>query len=100
SIAAYGAAAKGVALLHAAGVEQGQIDFVADRNVHKHGRLLPCTHIPVVPADELAKRRPDFVLLLAWNFRDEILRQQADYIRQGGRFIVPIPEATILDAAA
>jgi hypothetical protein len=61
----------------------------------KVGRFTPGMHIPVIPADELAKRRPDYALILAWNFADEIMRQQESYLRAGGKFIVPIPSPRI-----
>jgi hypothetical protein len=65
---------------------------VADRSTHKQGRLTPGTHLPIVPPEELAKRRPDHTLLLTWNFADEILEQQRAYRERGGMFIIPIPE--------
>lgn len=95
-IAAYGAAAKGTTLLGCLGLPDGLIEYVVDRNVHKHGRCLPSGRIPIEGVERLLADRPDFVLLLAWNFRQEILRQQQAYRRQGGRFIVPIPEVQVL----
>ena len=94
-IAAYGAAAKGSTLLNHFGIGADLLDFVADRSTHKHGRLMPGVHVPIVPAEELARRRPDYCLLLTWNFADEILAQQSAYRDRGGRFIVPIPEVTV-----
>ena len=90
-IAAYGAAAKGVILLNYAGIDAQTVTFVADRNVHKHGKYMPGLRIPVLPADSLLKLKPDVVLLLAWNFADEILRQQQAYRDSGGRFLIPVP---------
>jgi 2-polyprenyl-3-methyl-5-hydroxy-6-metoxy-1,4-benzoquinol methylase len=95
-IAAYGAAAKGATLLNYAGIGPGVIDFVADRSPLKHGKLMPGVRLPILPAEEIAKRQPDFLLLLAWNFADEIIRQQDAYRRAGGAFIVPIPAVQII----
>ena len=92
-VAAYGAAAKGSTLLNFCNLTADDIEFVADRSPHKHGRLTPGSHIPIVPAEELAERAPDVTLLLAWNFADEILEQQSAYREAGGRFLIPIPES-------
>jgi SAM-dependent methyltransferase len=95
-IAAYGAAAKGVILMNYLGAGADTIDFVVDRNIHKHGKFLPGVRIPILPTAELMARRPDYVLLLSWNFKDEILEQQREFRQAGGRFIVPIPEPVIV----
>jgi SAM-dependent methyltransferase len=95
SIAAYGAAAKGSTLLNVVGIGRDVIDFVVDRNEHKQGLLMPGCHIPIVGPEALLREKPDYVLLLAWNFETEIARQQEAYVRAGGRFIVPIPEPVI-----
>ena len=92
-VAAYGAAAKGSTLLNFCNLTSDDIEFVADRSPHKHGRLTPGSYIPIVPAEELARRAPDVTLLLAWNFADEILEQQSVYREAGGRFLIPIPES-------
>jgi SAM-dependent methyltransferase len=96
TIAGYGAAAKGSTLLNYTGVDGGLIDFVVDRNVHKHGMYMPGVHIPIEPPEKLLEVQPDYVLLVAWNYRDEVVRQQAEYLRRGGRFIVPVPRPEIL----
>ena len=96
SIAAYAASAKGTTLLNAAGIDRELIDFVVDRNVHKHGRFMPGVHIPIFPPERLTEQRPDYALLLAWNFKDEILRQQQAYRDAGGQFIVPIPSPHVI----
>lgn len=95
-IAAYGASAKGSTLLNYCGLSRETLDFVADRSTYKQGRLTPGTHLPIVAAEELAVRRPDYTLLLTWNFAEEILRQQQAYRDAGGRFILPVPEVRIV----
>lgn len=95
-VAAYGAAAKGCVLLNYAGVGSERIDFVADRNVHKQGMYMPGVRIPVREPEALLSEMPDYVLLLAWNFKDEIMRQQGEYVKRGGRFIVPIPSPEVV----
>jgi len=95
-IAAYGAAAKGSVLLNYAGIGTDLIEFVADRNIHKQWRYMPGVRIPIRAPEEILREMPAYVLLLAWNFKDEILRQQAAYRERGGRFIVPIPRPEII----
>ena len=96
SIGAYGASAKGSTLLNFCGIGREVIDFVADRSPHKQGRLMPGVHIPIIPADELRPRMPDYTLLLTWNFAEEIMAQQRAYRDAGGKFVVPIPEVTVV----
>jgi SAM-dependent methyltransferase len=96
SIAAYGAAAKGAIMLNYLGADTKQIDFVVDKNIHKQGRYMPGVHIPILAPEELVKRQPDYCLILPWNFKDEIMQQQAEYRRKGGRFIVPVPTPVIV----
>jgi SAM-dependent methyltransferase len=91
TIAGYGAAAKGATLLNYVGIGTDLVEYVVDRNVHKQGRFMPGTHQPILDPAVLVERRPDAVLLLAWNFADEIARQQAAYRAAGGKFIVPVP---------
>lgn len=95
-IAAYGAAAKGTIMLNAIGATRDIIEFVVDRNTHKHGRWVPGVRIPILPVEALMQRRPDYAVILPWNFKDEIIQQQSDYLAAGGRFIVPIPEPRII----
>lgn len=96
TMAGYGAAAKGATLLNFCGLDRSLVDFVVDRNVHKQGKLMPGTHQPIFDPAVLLERQPDYVLLLAWNFADEIAEQQGDYLDRGGRFIVPVPTPRIL----
>ncbi len=96
SIAAYGASAKGSTLLNFYGIGRETLDFVADRSTAKQGRLTPGSHLPIVGPDELLLKRPDFALLLTWNFAAEILKQQQAYRDAGGKFIVPLPEVQVV----
>ena len=96
SIAAYGASAKGSTLLNFYGIGRETLDFVADRSTAKQGRLTPGSHLPIVGPDALFQRRPDFALLLTWNFAAEILKQQQAYRDAGGKFIVPLPEVQVV----
>lgn len=96
TIAAYGAAAKGSTMLNYVGIGTDLVDFVVDRNPHKQGLLMPGTHQPILDVDALLERRPDYTLILAWNFKDEIMRQQSAYDDAGGRFIVPVPRPEVV----
>lgn len=90
-VAAYGAAAKGNTLLNFCGVKNDLIDFVVDANPHKQHKFLPASHIPVTNEAYLKNEKPDYVIILPWNLKDEIT-QQLNYIRDwGGKFVVPIP---------
>jgi SAM-dependent methyltransferase len=95
-IAAYGASAKGSTLMNAFGIDGRLIEFVVDRSHLKHGRFTPGNHLPILPPEALLECRPAFVLLLTWNFAAEILAQQGEFRRRGGKFIVPVPEVAVV----
>jgi len=95
-IAGYGAPGKGNTLLNYCGIRTDFIDFTVDRNPYKHGRFLPGTHIPIFPPERIDEARPDYIFILPWNLKDEIIAQLSHARAWGAKFIVPIPEATVL----
>lgn len=97
TIVAYGAAAKGNTLLNYCGIRTDFIDYVVDRNPHKQGLLLPGSRIPVYDTEKIRETRPDYILILPWNLREEITGQMSFVRDWGGRFIVPVPEPRILE---
>jgi hypothetical protein len=97
SIAGYGAPAKGNTLLNYCGIRTDFLDYTVDRSPHKQGRYLPGVRIPIHGPDRLRETRPDYVLILPWNLKEEIVEQMADVRSWGGRFVVAIPEVEILE---
>ncbi len=95
TVAGYGAPAKGNTLLNYCGIDTRLLPYTVDKSPLKVGKYTPGMHLPVLPVETLLERQPDFVLILAWNFAGEIMSQQQEYQRRGGRFIVPIPTPTV-----
>ena len=95
-IVGYGAAAKGNTLLNYYKIDKNILDYIADKNKLKQGLYSPGMHIPVVSSEKILEDKPDYVLILAWNFADEIIKQQEKYRAIGGKFIIPIPEIKII----
>jgi len=96
-VAGYGAPGKGNTLLNYCGIRTDFVEYTVDRNPYKHGKFLPGTHIPIFPPERIRETRPDYILILPWNLRDEIVVQLA-YVREwGGKFVVPIPDVEVID---
>jgi hypothetical protein len=95
SIAGYGAPGKGNTLLNYCGIRTDFLDYTVDRNPYKQGKYAPGTHIPICPVEKIKETKPDYLLILPWNLKDEVMVQMA-YIREwGGQFIIPIPEVKV-----
>ena len=94
-IAGYGAPGKGNTLLNYCAIRTDFLDYTVDRNPYKHGRFLPGTHVPIFPPDRIRETKPDFLLILPWNLKDEIIKQNAFIREWGGKFVVPIPELQV-----
>ncbi|HEX4229465.1 MAG TPA: class I SAM-dependent methyltransferase [Bryobacteraceae bacterium] len=96
TIAGYSASAKGISLLNYVGVEARFVDYVVDRSPHKQGLRLPGTHLPIYPPERVFETRPDYLLILSWNIKDEVMDQMSAIRAWGGKFVIPIPKLTIL----
>ena len=96
-ICGYGAPGKGNTLLNYAAIGTDFLDFTVDRNPYKHGRYTPGMHVPIYPVEAIDDAKPDYILILPWNLKDEIVRQMRDVGKWGAKFIVPIPAVSIID---
>ena len=96
-ICGYGAPGKGNTLLNYCGIGTDFLDFTVDRNPYKHGRFTPGMHIPIHPVEAIDAAKPDYILILPWNLRHEIVNQMRHVGEWGAKFVVPIPEATVID---
>lgn len=97
SVVAYGAAAKGVTLVNYCGVRDDLVDYVVDRSPYKQGHFIPGVRLPIYGPERIFETKPDWVLILPWNLRDEIVQQMIAVTEWGGRFVVPIPEVTVVE---
>jgi hypothetical protein len=98
TIVGYGAPGKGNTLLNYCGIRTDFLDYTVDRNPYKQGKFLPGTHIPIHSPERIFETKPDLVLILPWNFKDEIMSQMSEIQEWGGKFVVPIPQPKIYPA--
>jgi len=96
-IVAYGAAAKGNTLLNYCGIKKGLIEFVVDASPHKQGKFLPGSHIPILSPEALTEQKPNYVMILPWNIKDEVMQQQSGIQEWGGKFFVAVPKLEVLE---
>jgi len=96
TVVGYGAPAKGNTLLNFCGVGKDLIAYTVDRSPHKQGRYLPGTHIPILAPEEISRTKPDYLLILPWNLKEEIMGQMKEIRSWGGQFVIPIPHAEVL----
>jgi hypothetical protein len=94
-IAGYGAPGKGNTLLNYCAIRTDFLDYTVDRNPYKHGRFLPGTHVPIFSPERIQQTKPDYLLILPWNLKDEIIKQNSFIREWGGKFVVPIPEVQV-----
>ena len=97
SVAGYGAPAKGNTLLNYCGIRSDFMDYTVDLSPHKQGRYLPGTRVPIFAPDHIRETRPDYVLILPWNLKEEIMAQMSDVRSWGGKFVVAIPEVQVFE---
>jgi hypothetical protein len=97
SAVAYGAPAKGNTLLNYCGIGTDLLQYTVDRSPHKQGRFLPGTHLPIFAPDHIRQTRPDYLVILPWNLRDEIIEEMSFIREWGGKFVIPIPELAVVD---
>jgi hypothetical protein len=95
SVAGYGAPGKGNTLLNYCGIGADSLEYTVDRSPYKQGKYLPGTHIPIHSPERIRETRPDYLLILPWNLREEIIAQMAHIREWGGQFVVPIPEVAV-----
>jgi hypothetical protein len=96
TIAAYGAAAKGNTFMNHAGVTTADIDYVVDRSPHKQGRYLPGSHLPIMAPEHIFETKPDYLVILPWNLREEIMGQMSGIRAWGGQFVTAVPDVRVL----